>query len=117
MLRYEQGLTPLLFLAHLDVEFLSLVHETAGSVPLGRIDATVGNQIWAAPLRTDAGLLYYRKDHLSTPPQTWEDLTTQARLISRQGLTRFGYVWQDIQYEGLVCDFMEVLYSYGTPNC
>jgi multiple sugar transport system substrate-binding protein len=27
--------------------------------------------------------------------------------------TKFGYLWQGAQYEGLVCDFVEVLYGYG----
>jgi multiple sugar transport system substrate-binding protein len=26
---------------------------------------------------------------------------------------KFGYLWQGAQYEGLVCDFVEVLYGYG----
>jgi multiple sugar transport system substrate-binding protein len=72
---------------------------------------TYQGKIWAAPFRTDVGLLYYRTDIIKTPPQTWDDLTTQAQANASKA--KYGYVWQGAQYEGLVCDFAEVLYGYG----
>src|SRR5579859_1146320 len=87
--------------------------ERANYLPGPLAGCTFDNQVWAVPLRTDAGLLYYRKDLFPTPPQTWEELTAKARQTRSQGSTRFGYVWQGAQYEGLVCDFMEVVYGYG----
>jgi multiple sugar transport system substrate-binding protein len=71
------------------------------------------DQIWAAPFYTDAGLLYYRKDLISTPPSSWEALTDTATRLQANGSVKSGYVWQGASYEGLVCDFAEVLYGYG----
>jgi multiple sugar transport system substrate-binding protein len=72
---------------------------------------TYQGKIWAAPFRTDLGLLYYRKDLIPTPPETWDQLTSMAKSVS--GKAKYGYVWQGAQYEGLVCDFVEVLYGYN----
>ena len=73
---------------------------------------TYQGKLWAAPLRTDLGVLYYRKDLISTPPATWDDLVNAAKGVSPSKV-KYGYVWQGAQYEGLVCDFVEVLYSYN----
>jgi multiple sugar transport system substrate-binding protein len=74
---------------------------------------TYQGKLVAAPLRTDVGLLYYRKDIITTPPATWDDLTSQAKDAMSKNKTKYGYVWQGAQYEGLVCDFAEVLHGYG----
>jgi multiple sugar transport system substrate-binding protein len=73
---------------------------------------TYNGKLWAAPSRTDVGLIYYRTDIISTPPNTWDDLTNMAKAAS-PSKTKFGYLWQGSQYEGLVCNFVEVLYGYG----
>lgn len=72
---------------------------------------TYNGQIVAAPMRTDLGILYYRTDIVSTPPKTFDELTTMAK--SGLSKTKIGYAWQGAQYEGLVCDFVEVLAGYG----
>jgi multiple sugar transport system substrate-binding protein len=69
-------------------------------------------KLWAAPYRTDAGLIYYRTDIVSTAPTTWADMTSMAKAAA-PSKAKVGYVWQGAQYEGLVCDFTEVLYGYG----
>ncbi|QBD81024.1 ABC transporter substrate-binding protein [Ktedonosporobacter rubrisoli] len=73
---------------------------------------TYQGKLWAAPYRTDLGLLYYRKDLVPTPPATWDDLTSTAKSVSPSKI-KYGYVWQGSQYEGLVCNFVEVLYGMG----
>ena len=72
---------------------------------------TYQGKVVAAPLRTDLGVLYYRTDIISTAPNTFNDLTSMAK--SNASKTKYGYVWQGSQYEGLVCDFVEVLAGYG----
>ncbi|MDQ2885747.1 MAG: ABC transporter substrate-binding protein [Chloroflexota bacterium] len=73
---------------------------------------TYNGKLWAAPTRTDAGLIYYRTDIIKTPPTTWDDLNTMAKAAA-PSKTKVGYLWQGAQYEGLVCNFIEVLYGYG----
>jgi multiple sugar transport system substrate-binding protein len=73
---------------------------------------TYQGQIYAAPFRTDVGLLYYRTDLTNnTAPTTFDQLTSMAQQLGPQA--KYGYVWQGAQYEGVVCDFVEVLYGYG----
>ncbi len=74
---------------------------------------TYNGKIWAAPFRTDAGLIYYRTDLVPTPPNTWDELTSMAQQAMSGGGVKYGYVWQGAQYEGVVCDFVEVVYGYG----
>jgi multiple sugar transport system substrate-binding protein len=81
------------------------------SVPLEAVK--YNGKIWAAPLHTDAGILFYRKDIFPAAPQTWEELVGMARQAIASKKTRWGYVWQGAQYEGMLCDFIEVLSSYG----
>jgi multiple sugar transport system substrate-binding protein len=72
---------------------------------------TYNGMVVAAPLRTDLGVLYYRTDIISTPPNTFDELTSLAK--SNASKAKIGYAWQGAQYEGLVCDFVEVLGGYG----
>ena len=72
---------------------------------------TFEGQLWAAPYRTDVGLIYYRKDIIPAPPTSWEELTKLAS--ANKSKARYGYIWQGAQYEGLVCNFCEILHGYG----
>ncbi|EHR78234.1 transcriptional antiterminator [Thermococcus litoralis DSM 5473] len=81
-----------------------------------------GGKLYALPVYIDAGLLYYRKDLLekygySKPPETWQELVEMAQKIQsgeRETNPNFwGFVWQGKQYESLVCDFVEYVYSNG----
>lgn len=68
-------------------------------------------KLWAVPFTTDAGLLYTRSNLIATTPTTWEQLTSLAQ--GALAHVPYGYIWQGQQYEGLVCNFVEVLYGYG----
>ncbi|OYD09178.1 ABC transporter substrate-binding protein [Paludifilum halophilum] len=82
-----------------------------GAVKAGRYN---GKQ-WTMPKFVDAGLLYYRKDMVDEEdvPKTWEALTEQAEELKGEQGTSFGYVFQGKQYEGLVCNFIELIGAYG----
>ncbi|WP_020680754.1 ABC transporter substrate-binding protein [Marinobacterium rhizophilum] len=76
----------------------------------------------AMPQYTDAPVLYYRKDLLDKynqpVPKTWEQMTATAALIQKaereDGNDRmWGFVFQAKAYEGLTCDALEWIDSFG----
>ncbi|GKS59390.1 putative ABC transporter-binding protein [Nitrospira sp.] len=79
------------------------------------------SQLYGIPSRIDAGMLYYRTDLLAKygfePPRTWRDLVHQGEtiLVGEQSATPTlrGYSAQFKQYEGLVCNMLEIIGSYG----
>jgi len=83
---------------------------------------TIGGHLVTAPLFTDFGMLYNRKDLLkkygcSGPPTTWSQLTSMAQKIQtgeqKSNKNFHGFVFQGAAYEGLTCDALEWLASYG----
>ncbi|GAB3104656.1 ABC transporter substrate-binding protein [Aestuariicella hydrocarbonica] len=83
---------------------------------------TVDGALVAMPWFTVAGVLYYRKDLLhkygESPPQTWQQLTdTAARIQEAErlagNLRMYGFVFQAKGYEGLTCDALEWVDSFG----
>ncbi|MGL4190680.1 MAG: ABC transporter substrate-binding protein [Sphaerotilus sulfidivorans] len=86
---------------------------------------TADGKLIAMPWFTDAGLLYYRKDllekHGEKAPTTWEELAATAKKIQdaerKAGNADMqGFVFQAKAYEGLTCDAVEWLWSYGGGN-
>jgi multiple sugar transport system substrate-binding protein len=82
---------------------------------------TFRDRIYGVPAFIDAGLLYYRKDLLAAysllPPETWEELADAGQQIvageRAKGVEMVGYSGQFKQYEGLVCDMLELVASNG----
>lgn len=87
--------------------------DTSDFVP-GYIDAyTFKGRIWGLPCHSNAGLLYYRTDIIDTPPATWDELYEMAEEHVGEGGTKYGYALQAAQYEGMVCNAIEFMSSYG----
>lgn len=74
-------------------------------------------KLYRMPLRSDAGMLYYRKDLLDKagvqPPETFEELVEIAQDLQAKKVATWGYVWQGKQYEGLSAMFVEILEGFG----
>lgn len=72
---------------------------------------------YALPWFVDAGLLYYRTDLLAAhglvPPQTWDELRHAVHRVRDTHPDLHGLVWQGKQYEGLVCNALEYVWSHG----
>jgi multiple sugar transport system substrate-binding protein len=74
---------------------------------------TYNGKVYAYPYFTDCGLLYYRKDIITTPPKTWDELIQMSKAnIGKNGI-KYGYVMQGAQYEGFVCNVMEFIHGNG----
>jgi multiple sugar transport system substrate-binding protein len=74
--------------------------------------ATYDGKLWAIPFTSNAGLLYYRRDLVRTPPVTWAQLASDAEAIApRHDMA--GYAGQFAAYEGLTVNFAEAVQSTG----
>lgn len=83
---------------------------------------TVDGKLVAMPFFTDAPALYYRTDllekHGAEVPKTWEELTATAQMIMDAERAEgqndlWGYVFQANAYEGLTCNALEWINSFG----
>ena len=83
---------------------------------------TVDGRLLAMPWFTDAGVLYYRRDllekHGEKPPASWQQLTATAKKVMdaerKAGNSKmWGFVWQGKAYEGLTCNALEWIDSFG----
>jgi trehalose/maltose transport system substrate-binding protein len=83
---------------------------------------TVDGKLVALPAFTDAPALYYRKDLLEKygkeVPTTWAELEATAKEIMDGERAEgdddiWGFVFQGAAYEGLTCDALEWVVSYG----
>ena len=79
--------------------------------------ARLGNDydghLYRWPLVADVGLLYWRTDLMKEPPKTPDELVSVAGQLVQTNAVANGFVWQGRQYEGLSCDFLEVLQGFG----
>ncbi|RJP69902.1 MAG: ABC transporter substrate-binding protein [Candidatus Abyssobacteria bacterium SURF_17] len=78
--------------------------------------STYAGHIWRIPIRSNGGMLYYRKDLLESanlePPRTFEELVDISQKLQNPPDV-WGFVFQGKQYEGLTCVFLEILRGFG----
>lgn len=83
----------------------------AGSMASGKYKG----KNYALPYFADLGFLYFRKDIVSAEDAaklesgnyTYADLQAMSQKYQGQGGTKYGYVYQSKQYEGLTCNLNE----------
>src|SRR3954470_11550922 len=71
--------------------------------------ATYKGKIWAAPANTNTQLLWYRKDLVKNPADTWKGLIAQASAMPKAGTIEI----QGAQYEGTTVWFNSLVASAG----
>ncbi len=76
------------------------------------------NKLYAAPWRTNGGLLFYRKDLLdaagiSSPPKTWDEMKQDCQKVKATNASIGCYAGQFDKYEGLTVNFSEAIQSAG----
>lgn len=120
--------TDVIWAPQLADQFIDLTDAAKGA---GLIDAnfpsiiqsqTVNGKLVALPAFTDAPALYYRKDLLEKynkpVPKTWQEMAETAKFIQDKereagNKDMQGFVFQGNAYEGLTCDALEWVKSYG----
>ncbi|MDF2884753.1 MAG: ABC-type sugar transport system, periplasmic component, partial [Clostridiaceae bacterium] len=71
------------------------------------------DSIYGVPFSTDAGVLFYRKDLVPTPPKTWDDLIKISKdNIGKNGINQ-GILFQAFQNEAIVCNASEFIFGNG----
>ena len=95
-------------LASIKAQYLPNIIETVGIYK---------GHLWGLPYWPDVHVTFYRKDLLEKygfePPKTWDDLINTATAIMKKEENMIGYTWMGMEYEGLVCFFLWVLWSFG----
>jgi trehalose/maltose transport system substrate-binding protein len=96
--------------------------EIKAQFPSAVAAGSADGKLVAMPWYNDTGLLFYRKDLLEKygkpVPKTYAELAATAKEI-QDGERKagngdmWGYVWQGKAYEGLSCDAIEWVASYG----
>jgi trehalose/maltose transport system substrate-binding protein len=83
---------------------------------------TVNGKLVALPIFTDAPALFYRKDLMEKynlpVPTTWDEMASEAKTImdgerAAGNKDFWGFVFQGNAYEGLTCDALEWVKSFG----
>ena len=73
--------------------------------------------LYRIPFRSDAGVLFYRKDLLEKagvqPPTTFPEVLQASQKLKELKLKPLQYLWQGKQYEGLVATYFEVLSGHN----
>lgn len=73
--------------------------------------ATYKGKVYAAPMNTNAQLLYYRTDLVDAAPKTWDELMSSCDTDAAQDVDCL--VTQLKQYEGLTVNTSEFINSWG----
>jgi multiple sugar transport system substrate-binding protein len=89
----------------------SLKIDTSKLVPATVATATYGGKLYAAPVSSDGGILYYRKDLVKTPPKTWDEMMSDCSIARKNHIDC--YAGQFAKYEGLTVNAAEAINSWG----
>ncbi len=84
---------------------------TSGLLPATVKTATYNNTLYAAPVSSDGGLLYYRKDLVPNPPTTWDEMMADCKIAKQHHIGC--YAGQFFKYEGLTVNVAEAINTAG----
>ncbi|MDX3762288.1 ABC transporter substrate-binding protein [Streptomyces mirabilis] len=73
--------------------------------------ATYQGKLYAAPMTSDGGMLYYRKDLVPKPPSTWSELLADCKIAQAHHMGC--YAGQFAKYEGLTVNASEAINAAG----
>jgi multiple sugar transport system substrate-binding protein len=85
--------------------------DTSGMLPATVKTATYNGTLYAAPVTSDGGILWYRKDLVKTPPKTWDEMMSMCSIAKKNNIGC--YAGQLAKYEGLTVNVAEAINSAG----
>ena len=85
--------------------------DTSTFLPATVKASTYNKVLYAAPVSSDGGILYYRKDLVPTPPKTWEEMMAMCSIAKAKNIGC--YAGQHAKYEGLTVNVAEAINSAG----
>ncbi|HEX7537452.1 MAG TPA: ABC transporter substrate-binding protein [Dermatophilaceae bacterium] len=85
--------------------------DTKAMLPATVKAATYNKVLYAAPVSTDGGILFYRKDLVPTPPKTWDEMMGMCSIAKAKKIGC--YAGQFFKYEGLTVNTAEAINSTG----
>jgi multiple sugar transport system substrate-binding protein len=89
----------------------ALALDTSKLLPATVKTATYNNTMYAAPMTSDGGMLYYRKDLVPNPPKTWDEMISMCSIAKKNNMGC--YAGQFLKYEGLTCNAAEAINTAG----
>ncbi len=88
-----------------------LALDTTGFLKAPLDAATYNDTLYAAPMSSDGGLLYYRSDLVKTAPTTLDEMWKDCSIAKANNMDC--YAGQFAKYEGLTCNATEAMNTYG----
>jgi multiple sugar transport system substrate-binding protein len=85
--------------------------DTSAMLPATVKTVTYKGVMYAAPVSSDGGILYYRKDLVPTPPKTWAEMMSMCSIAKDKNIGCFA--GQYFKYEGLTVNVAEAINSAG----
>jgi multiple sugar transport system substrate-binding protein len=85
--------------------------DTSGMLQPTVDSGTYNGKLYTAPVSSDGGLLYYRKDLVPNPPKTWDEMMGMCDIAEKNNMGC--YAGQFAEYEGLTVNAAEAINSAG----
>jgi multiple sugar transport system substrate-binding protein len=85
--------------------------DTAPLLPATVASGTYNKTLYTAPVTSDGGMLYYRKDLVPTPPKTWDEMMGMCSIAKKNNMDC--YAGQFFKYEGLTVNAAEAINTDG----
>jgi multiple sugar transport system substrate-binding protein len=89
----------------------SFTLDTSKLLPATVKTSTYNNTLYAAPVTSDGGMLYYRKDLVPNPPKTWDEMISMCSIAKKNNMDC--YAGQFAKYEGLTVNAAEAINTAG----
>jgi multiple sugar transport system substrate-binding protein len=85
--------------------------DTSKFLPATVKTGTYNNTLFAVPYASDGGLLFYRKDLVSNPPKTWDEMMGMCSIAKKNNMDCYAGQFQ--KYEGLTVNAAEAINTAG----